>query len=248
MGKVVKALAIACATSTLAMGQEKEVNPFKDPDMLVANAKPTGPKTWEVMVEVFSLPFADAADLRREMKGAGKVYGELVKRVDQEKAALEEFFVIKGGVGEKSETASFEDYLYASEYEPPELPNSVLNEPASEEAAMTFVSPATPSAFTSKKIGNDLRIFMRDSGKDTLNIKLDLTRLALMGRISWGQGLATVEMPKFTSHGLLDELTLEDRVVAFLETMSPPKADEKIAGRRVWLAFATAKGSGEQSK
>lgn len=248
MGQVVKALAIACATSTLVMGQEKEINPFKDPDMLVANANSTGPRTWEVMVEVFSLPFADAADLRREMKGAGKVYGELVKRVDQEKAALEEFFVIKGGVGKKSETASFEDYLYATEYEPPELPNSVLNEPQSEEAAMTFVSPASPSAFTSKNLGSDLRIFIKDSDDDSLKLKLDLNKLALMERVSWGQGLATVEMPKFTSHGLADELTLAKGKTAFLGTMSPPKADKKLDERRVWLAFATARVSGEQSK
>ena len=92
----------ACTVCGLALGQEKGVNPFEDPDIIGANLIPKGPKTWEVMVEVFSLPFADASILRREVKGAGKAYDELVKRVDQKKAALEEFFVIKGGVGEKA--------------------------------------------------------------------------------------------------------------------------------------------------
>ena len=125
------------------------------------------------------------------------------------------------------------------------MPNSVLSEPESEEAAMTFVSPASPSAFTSREIGSALRLGMTDSSKESLRIKVDLTRSALLERISWGEGLAKVEMPKFLSHGVMDELTLRNGMPVFLGTMSPPKGDQKVADRRV---FATAKVSGKKGK
>ena len=89
---------------------------------------------------------------------------------------------------------------------------------------------------------------MTDSSKESLRIKVDLTRSALLERISWGEGLAKVEMPKFLSHGVMDELTLRNGMPVFLGTMSPPKGDQKVADRRVWWVFATAKVSGKKGK
>lgn len=106
-------------------GQEKEVDPFNDKDWQKAKMIDDAPENWEVMWEVFSVPFADAAKLRREVKDAGKIYELLVKRVEEKKAGLEEFVVLKGSVWKTSEAGSYEEYIYSTESEPPELPNVV---------------------------------------------------------------------------------------------------------------------------
>lgn len=77
MTKMLRALFVAWVVPFLAVGQERNGDPFNNPDFSPAKAEPQGPKTWEVMVEVYSVAFDEAAALRRELKVSSKLHAEL---------------------------------------------------------------------------------------------------------------------------------------------------------------------------
>jgi hypothetical protein len=223
-------------------GQEKEVDPFNDKDWQKAKMIDDAPENWEVMWEVFSVPFADAAKLRREVKDAGKIYELLVKRVEEKKAGLEEFVVLKGSVWKTSEAGSYEEYIYSTESEPPELPNVVKKVPENPEVVDLLMTPAMPSAFDTRNVGRSLEIVIEEKvSPDVIRVALKFDRVSLVELVSWGQKKSELKMPKFSSHGVKKEMLLKNGKTTLVGTMSPTRKgrDEK-GDRRVWLAFATA--------
>lgn len=232
----------ACVLGGVCFGQEKEVDPFDDEDWHRAELLKKTPETWEVMMEVFSVPFAEAAKLRREMGDTAKIYGELVKRVEGKKAVLEEFVILKGTVGVESETESIEEYIYATEYEPPEIPLVVKKVPANPEVAKMMMTPAMPAAFDTKNVGRSLE--MEINAKETpevIEVQLKFDRTSFLDRLTWGQGLAETEMAEFSVQQIEKLVLLKDGAPTLVGTMSPPKGKlEEGAKRRVWMAFATA--------
>lgn len=245
MIKVAVCLCGVGLVSGTVFGQEKAVDPFESAEWQKQDLLAKAPETWEVMLEVFSVPFEEAAKLRREVKDAVKIYAELVKRVDGGKAKLEEFVILKGRIGEGGETESIEEFIYATEYEPPELPNIVTKVPSNPEVAALLKTPATPSAFDTRNLGVTLELDgMEKIAPNTIEVGLKVDRVSLVGRIGWGQGLSTAEMPKFELQRLNRQVILVDGKPGLLGTMSWPKS-EGHAGkdRRVCLAFATTKPS-----
>ena len=103
-------MASILAMSGSAFGQDRKANPFEDKEFLAASIDENFPQSWEVMWEVFSIPFAEAAKLRREIKDQKKIYADLVQRVEEKKAVLEIFELNKLLLGQKSEVESVEEF------------------------------------------------------------------------------------------------------------------------------------------
>ena len=205
------------------------------------------PETWEVMWEVFSVPFGEAAKLKRNQKSSAKIYEDLVKRSETEKGVLEEFVILTGKIGKKSEGDSVEELIYPTEFEPPEIPLKVAKIPNDPKVAGFLSTPAMPTAFDTGKLGTSLEIgFEEKKTPEVIMIKVDFERIEFLGLSIWGQGKATTQMPEFAVQGYKKEVLLKSGEPVMVGTMSPPKnRPEKNKKRRVWFAFATASPSGE---
>lgn len=227
-------------------GQEKEVDPFNHEYTLKDKMIDDAPETWEVMWEVFSVPFSDAAKLKRNQKDPGKIYEELVKRSGNGKAVLEEFVLLVGKIQNKSMTESNEEMIFPTEYEPPEIPLKIKNVPESPEVASFLITPATPTSFDTQKMGSDLKIeFEWKVTPDTIKVNLNFERAALLDFSNWGQGKSKTKMPEFAVQGINRTVFLKSGKPMMVGTMSPPKErPEKNGKRRVWFAFATTAPSG----
>lgn len=226
-------------------GQEENVDPFDPGNSVHQELIGQAPETWEVMWEIFSVPFDEAAKLRREQGDSVKMYGEMVQRSEAGKAVLEEFVLLVGRVGSESEADSIEEMIFATEYEPPEMPNRVMNVPQNSEVAKMLMTPAMPSAFDTTEMGRTLEIGFK--GKETpemIKVELKFDLVKLLDLSTWGQGKATARMPEFSAQGFSKMVFLKSGMPTMVGTMSPPKgAAGKEAERRVWFAFATAKPS-----
>lgn len=221
----------------VAFGQEKEVNPFDEKVLAKEAAIAAAPETWEVMCEVFSLPFGEAVKLRRELKESGRIYAELIKRVKEKTAVLEEFAVLKGRVNQKSEMNSSEEYIYPTEYDPPELPNIISRIPDDPEVAKLLSTPSNPTSYETQDLGVTMELEgMSKEGPDTISFEFKFTLATLVGGDVWGREKAEAVMPRFEKQGMEKEVILKAGEPVLAGTMSPTKSDE---GRRVWFLFAT---------
>lgn len=232
-------MASILAMSGSAFGQDRKANPFEDKEFLAASIDENFPQSWEVMWEVFSIPFAEAAKLRREIKDQKKIYADLVQRVEEKKAVLEIFELNKLLLGQKSEVESVEEFIYPTEYEPPELPNIVRKVPGNPEVAKMIQTPATPTAYDTQDVGLTLHIDGSKGLEEGLRLDVNLTKLSLKELEEWGQKKSTVKMPRFERQEIKKGIEFRDGQTLLVGTLSPV-ADK---GKRVWLIFATATSS-----
>ena len=242
LGKILVALALFTG---LGSGQEESVDPFGETVTKEQEAIAAAPETWEVMCEVFSMPFGEAAKMRRDLREPGEIYAGLLKRVDQKTAALEELAILKGWVWKEAEMASIEEYIYPTEYDPPEVPNGVASVPKNRELAQMLMTPSNPTSYDLRKLGLTMKLEI--SGKETpdaIRAQLEVTLVTLMERDSWGRDKAKAEVPRFEVQGIAKEVILTAGKPVLVGTMSPSKnADKKE--RRVWFLFATVSAGGK---
>lgn len=136
--------------------------------------------------------------------------------------------------------------IYATEYEPPELPNEIGNLSEDIEKAKALITPATPSAFDTKYVGSSLEMELAKGEQGELKILMTLYLGNYLGRQVWGQGLAEAEMPRFAVQKLRTGLKVKPDVATLVGSISPPEALQPEKGEReVWLAFVTVSKSKE---
>jgi hypothetical protein len=135
--------------------------------------------------------------------------------------------------------------IYATEYEPPELPNEIGNLSEDLEKAKALITPATPSAFDTRNVGSTLEVELEEDDGE-MEIRMVMTLGTYLGRQVWGQGLAEAEMPRFTVQKLKTFLKVKPDSATLMGSISPPEAlQPKDGERRVWLAFVTVSKSQE---
>jgi general secretion pathway protein D len=101
--------------------------------------------------------------------------------------------------GQATSIAIVREFIYATEYEPPELPNSV-----SGGAGTSPVIPATPTAFDKQDVGVTLELTpLVDTGKQYISVTLNPVFSDFDGFVNYGSPINTV------SSGLLGDETVE---------------------------------------
>lgn len=86
---------------------------------------PEGPINISLCLETFSLPMAAAAKLQREALSDPALYERILEMGEKNGVKQETFTMLRGKSGQKSHTEGISEEIYATEYEPPELPNAV---------------------------------------------------------------------------------------------------------------------------
>ncbi|RYD19720.1 MAG: type II and III secretion system protein [Verrucomicrobiaceae bacterium] len=90
--------------------------------------------------------------------------------------------------GQSSSIAIVREFMYATEYEPPELPNTVGNT----SGGVTPVTPATPTAFEKKDVGITLEVLpVVDDQKQYINVTLNPVFSDFDGFVNYGSPINT---------------------------------------------------------
>lgn len=267
---LITAIAIAPLLAQQPAAAPAERDPFAD----ATGADPFAPaagapqaaewvRNLSICYEVFSLPLATAASLQRESSGDADIYEKLLAAVKDDTARQEAFVVLRARSGQKSMSESLSEQIYPTEYEPPELPNSVgvaITGPKTEgsppvlmnleklagapalESMTAIRTPATPTAFETRNAGLSVEIepTMDDDGK-IIDLRINPSHVTLVDRSSWGKELSEVEMPVFESQTLMTSATLRINQPFLLGTLNlPPKSQaDPDSANRVWFAFVT---------
>lgn len=231
------------------------ISPLPAQDEAASESSPFPPKeNHSITFETFSLPLADAADLIRSGIQDPELYETCVARLSSSEIRQESLTVIRCRSSERVASESILETIYPTEYEPPEIPNSVTIAPATPPAAPApsdsidkerlkdWVTPATPTAFETRNLGITVEvapITHAETDFITLNIAPEWVRL--VGRSSHGQGFSKCEMPEIEKQSISTAVDLLPAKPFLLGTFnrSPESTEGPTATTRVWFAFVT---------
>ena len=216
--------------------------------------------------EVFSLDLFAAAAQQRENPGDAALYLRLIDMVEKKTAIQESMHVIRCVQGRKSMSENTAEMMYAMEYEPPELPNTVgvsIEPPKSPTATDNpatlpdttklenapplsmfngIQTPATPTSFQTRNTGITIEMEASvdpDTGKVQLISSFDNVRH--VGVTEQGTGLSKITMPEFEVQKLIGSATVTPGKPFLLGTMNRPPVSKVDAdsANRIWFAFVT---------
>lgn len=227
-------------------------------------ARGENPRVLQVVYEVFSLSKSEAAASQRENLTDRETYARMVAGLEDGKVKQEKLQAVRTLSGQLARSEHVSEFIYATEYEPPELPNSVgiqVNSPAATKEKPTAkevmdalksgpgwsqgVFPATPTigtAFDTMPLGDSLEVEANAGIGDPveLSIRLSASHVKLSGFEVWGQGLSEAKMPRFSVERVRSGLTVRSGVPTLIGTISPhPEKEVKKGEERVWFAFVT---------
>ncbi len=147
--------------------------------------------------------------------------------------------------GQASTVQILREFIYPTEYEPPELPNLVRSSGSS----VTPVTPATPTAFETKDVGMTLEVLpVADAGKRYVDLTINPSLIAFDGFVNYGSpinstvsGLGgpesvevtpnTILMPVFSSQRANTQVTVADGAtiaIGGLMTQSVQNVEDKV--------------------
>lgn len=198
--------------------------------------------------------------------GDSALYARLVAMTAKNEARQESLTVVRANCNKKVTSESVAEVIHATEYEPPELPNTVgvsivppkggpedKTPPSVPDAGKladapaisdlpALQTPAMPSAWATRDTGItfEAEAALADSGEISLNLLIQ--RVTHTGNSEIGQGLSKCTIPDFEKQSLGCSLVAKPNQAAFAGTLNRPpvsKADPESASR-VWFAFVTA--------
>ena len=244
-------------------GQEKKADPYRAGEPAPIASEVQLPLNISICYETFSIPLAVAAKIQRDQLTDAEFYKRILGAVEKEEARQESFTLLRSRWGQKATTESVSEQIYATEFEPPEVPNSVgvsimpaevkdaptptpdtskLKDVADLESFAGLKTPATPTAFEPRNVGITLEIEPTlGEDKRFLDLRLAPEHVSLVGQSTNGQGLSKTEMPIFETQRINTCATFFIGQPFLLGTVSRPpnsKVDPDSANR-VWFAFVT---------
>jgi hypothetical protein len=245
-------------------------DPFADPPEAGTGAAATpevpANQNLSVRYEVFSLDLATAATLQRENPGDGATYERMVAMTARKEARHEAMTIVRCWTQNKAVSQSIAEMKFPTEFEPPELPNtigvSILppvsptaddNPPAIPDTAKLkdaphasqfegISTPAHPTAFEEYQTGRTFEVeatLVPETGK--IELRMAATDQTFAGMTTAGQGLSKVETPEMESQNLSTAATVTPGKPFLLGTMNRPPVSKVDAdsANRIWFAFVT---------
>jgi hypothetical protein len=212
----------------------RQPDPF-DPDV-------NAPKMVRVQVEYIDLshetltellfladpPSADATPLRKQVQ-------ELVKKGE---AKVLETMICNARSGEKALAESINEFIYPTEYEPPELPSTVsipdrpggLN-PEEVKLLRMMRTPATPTSFETRNLGSTLEIEPTTDDGSYIDLRLAPDIVWHTGESVWIEdklpdgNVSKIQMPKIYSARITTALTCKEGQYVLAGVISPKDAE-----------------------
>ena len=193
-----------------------------------------------VLVEHIELDRASASKFVREHDGDGtKLRQQLQKLVDAEKAKILDSAYALVPTGERAKISSVNEFIYPTEYEPPEEPDKVSGKIA---PGVNLKIPPNPTAFDMREVGNTVEVEAHVApGEDVISLKLASDLVTHLGETKYGKGITTATQPEFDVLGVYAEFVVKSGTHALVAVQTPrlidPKAGEakRDRSRRVFV-------------
>lgn len=174
-----------------------------------------------------------------------ELYQELHSQIEAGEGRSLEVVYGRFPIGNRGKVQSVDELIYATEYDPPEIPNSVTVDGAGavEQVPRT---PATPAAFETRNVGTAIEADSKLEGGHQIVLTMAAERVSYLGRDYHlpekldGErgGLEVIWMPKFHAMSVNTTVLIESGSTVLLGTFTPP-ADLAEPGKR-WLLFISA--------
>ncbi|MFD0895826.1 hypothetical protein KBB96_07755 [Luteolibacter ambystomatis] len=128
--------------------------------------------------------------------------------------------------------------------QPAQMPNAAALEDAPSVSELSgLATPASPSSFQARNVGDTLEIEpILSEDNRLIDLRLVPERITRTGNSTWGQGLSKVEMPEFESQRVNTSATLEIGKPFLVGTVNRPPVSKEDgdSANRIWFAFVTA--------
>lgn len=177
-------------------------NKKDDPDPLPDAAYRTEVEYISVPRETFAGMLPDTAVFHND----NAIHQKAVSLLKSGEATLDEAFMATAKVGAKAIAESVREVIYATEYEPPELPKAVKPKPGGSldpENLPEIATPPAPSAWDTRNVGPTLECECADPSADGyVDVRLVPESVRLIGETVWREWKspicdAPVKMPDF---------------------------------------------------
>ncbi len=185
---LVSVLAAFCTPSGIAADKEKK--PPRSNEIL----------EFGVLVEHIKLDQPTATKLIRDYRGDGNALRKKLQGlVDAKKAELIESAYLIAREGKRAKIESIYEYIYPTEYDPPEIPTKVSADVA---RGADLSTPSNPTAFDVRNVGNTLEVELKvelkvDPGNGLISLNLSPEVVEYVGDTTYGNGLAEAKQPAF---------------------------------------------------
>lgn len=227
-------------------------------DHIVETTKqPLAPSIISVTYETFSLPLEKAAALQRRRPTGASLYKALLNGLESGAVKQENFVILRSLNGQKSSSKSIVNRIYASQYEPPETPNSVgiaavypadskkpkSDQNTTEPLTSPLKTPSMPTTFNTRNVGVIVDVYPTLSADGLVIDLLIKPRHTSFAKFdSFGQGLSQATQPRIEGQFTDQKLTVKPGQPSLLGTMNRSSASEinPNAADEVWFAFVTA--------
>lgn len=221
----------ACWLAFVSAPYAETANPERDPFA----EHDTLPKMIRVQVEFIEVSHPQYTELMatpRKTTNDTDLRARLTALAKEGKATVVETLAATGKSGHKATSESIEEVIYATEYEPPDLPCNGVSGQKSEPNRYTVNGP-TPSAWDTRNTGGTLEIEPNiDEDTHFIDIRLVPEIVYHVGNRVWmewqdAHGKANIEMPDFYTVRMNTSLTVVDGQ-PFLAAALSPKNDKGV--------------------
>lgn len=220
----------------------QESDPFADPASSSQNNPPititADTLNYTLTFEVFSLPIAQVAELKRQGLNDQAFYQAILRAVDQDQGTLVKFLESMALEGQNATVEQVSEHIYPTEYEPPEMSPLPANLPENFKNFDQLIIPATPTSFDTKNLGDTLETEIQKH-PDLEGVVIGTVKynhVDLQGERTWGQGPSTTTVPIFKVRALKTQAKFHLDTPRFLGTMEDPSENE--GKKNLWVAFA----------
>ena len=199
-----------------------------------------GAEGMTLTLEVFSVPMAKVAEMKRRKMNGNSFYEAVLEEVKAGKGTQDKLLEVRTVDGQTVTVEQVKEYIYATEYEPPEMGVLPAKLPEGFKGFDQFITPAMPTAFDIRNLGDTLEGTLNRSADHPGAIfgRVTFSHASLEGMLVWGEEESKVEMPNFSVQRINSAVNLRVNEPLMLGTLADPsvKPDKE---EHVWLAFAT---------
>lgn len=241
-----------CTGLTSLTAESKKTNPEKATDK-EATADPFKVDTnIQIYLEYIEMPLLTMAELMNNKKATdtdSALRSRVTDLIKNEKATLVDLQLLTVPDGHKAATASIQEFIYPTEYEPAELPGTVHLHSGNGHLGIiskNFATGPNPTAFETRNLGNTLEV------EATLDPDAPYIRVRLAPEISYfvkneiyshwkdERSQADIVMPILYTLRVSAEITATDGVPILVTTLSPQNNQGVADHTRKILVFLKA--------
>lgn len=244
-------LPLAVSLAVFPAGAEEEVPPRFEQGDAGSQVDPfdplnSAPRLIRMQVEHIELSHKDLTRLMMEDDAKTADAKALRKKVQElvgkDEAKVIDTQIVTGRSGQRQKVESIHEFIYPTEYEPPELPADLQENP--DRYTKLPIGAYTPTAFEMRNLGSEVTL------EPVASNEWDLVDLIIESELDWHTGnkswaenkdalgnIHKVEMPDFYSMNLTTTITCIPGQHVLVAALSPKDAEGKMDADRKVMVF-----------